>query len=223
VLVQPFFGIWSDNSRLRWGRRRPFIASGAFATIFFLLGFAWVKTVVDTGVWLTFGNEDVQQDTYQRLLIAWASLFICFLNIAIQAVQCGARALIVDKCPPHQQDRANACASCMIGIGNIISYSIGSSDLSSIVLSPDESQVKGMSLLASSILGLTVWLTCVSITEDNLPLLQSRTDFKSPYALETLKQIFTAAKNLSALSKRVYIVQFFSWMGWFAFLTYNTM
>ena len=33
TLVQPYVGMKSDNCRMRWGRRRPFIVGGAIATI----------------------------------------------------------------------------------------------------------------------------------------------------------------------------------------------
>ncbi|TAQ88647.1 hypothetical protein B7494_g3024 [Chlorociboria aeruginascens] len=191
VCVQPYFGVWSDSSHFRWGRRRPFIAFGALGTILSLLGLAWVKAVADSSVWLTVGIDGVHRHTFQKLVTILATVFIWFLNVAIQAVQCGSRALIVDKCPPHQQDRASAFASCMIGLGNIISYTSGSLDLSGVVVFQDSGEIKALSLLASSILAFTVLLTCVSITED-CPSRQLRTDFKAPSFLETLRQIFNA-------------------------------
>ena len=188
-----------------------------------LLGFAWVKDIVGSCVFLIFGHEGVKLDVFDGLLTSGAAFFICSLNIAIQAIQCGARALIVDKSPPHQQDRANACASLMIGIGSVISYASSSFDVSGILSSQESSQVKTMSLLVSVILSLSVWLTCASTTEDNTFSFEEAAETKSDSAFGIFKQIFSAVQNLSALSKQVYLVQFFSWMGWFSFLTYNTM
>lgn len=42
VLLQALFGILSDHSRLRWGRRRPFILVGTFLEVVLILSLAWV-------------------------------------------------------------------------------------------------------------------------------------------------------------------------------------
>jgi MFS family permease len=42
VLLQALFGILSDHSRLRWGRRRPFILVGTLLEVVLILSLAWV-------------------------------------------------------------------------------------------------------------------------------------------------------------------------------------
>lgn len=42
VLLQALFGILSDHSRLRWGRRRPFILAGTLLEVVLILCLAWV-------------------------------------------------------------------------------------------------------------------------------------------------------------------------------------
>ena len=42
VLLQALFGILSDHSRLRWGRRRPFILVGTLLEVLLILSLAWV-------------------------------------------------------------------------------------------------------------------------------------------------------------------------------------
>jgi MFS family permease len=42
VLLQALFGILSDHSRLRWGRRRPFILAGTLLEVLVILSLAWV-------------------------------------------------------------------------------------------------------------------------------------------------------------------------------------
>jgi len=42
VLLQALFGILSDHSRLRWGRRRPFILAGTLLEVLLILSLAWV-------------------------------------------------------------------------------------------------------------------------------------------------------------------------------------
>lgn len=42
AFLNPFVGNWSDNARTRWGRRRPFIVVGAFATASLLPVIWWI-------------------------------------------------------------------------------------------------------------------------------------------------------------------------------------
>jgi len=221
VLVQPYFGIWSDNCQSKWGRRKPFIVCGAVAVVASLLAFAWVKNIVEICVLIFFGH--LEQTFVKALYAITAGLFICSLNVAIQAIQCGARALIVDKVSPHEQDQANACASLMIGIGSVVSYANSSFDISGNLLSGKIAQVKVISILTSVILAASVWITCTSIKERNAMCSSQEKEVKLGSISRKMKQIFKATQNLSPLSRQVYRVQFFSWVGWFIFLTYNTM
>lgn len=42
LLTQALFGLLSDHSRLRWGRRRPFVFAGAVLEVFAILSMAWI-------------------------------------------------------------------------------------------------------------------------------------------------------------------------------------
>ena len=42
VLAQSMFGLLSDRSRLKWGRRRPFIFAGTLLEIFVIVSIAWI-------------------------------------------------------------------------------------------------------------------------------------------------------------------------------------
>lgn len=46
TLVQPYVGMLSDNCRIRWGKRKPFMIGGAVATIISLMCLAWTKEIV---------------------------------------------------------------------------------------------------------------------------------------------------------------------------------
>lgn len=56
TLVQPYIGIRSDNCRISWGKRKPFMIVGGAVTIATLLGLAWVKEIVG-GVFVLFGGD----------------------------------------------------------------------------------------------------------------------------------------------------------------------
>ena len=55
VLLQALFGILSDHSRLRWGRRRPFIFIGTLVEVVLILSLAWVAGLQGmTGYYVLF-------------------------------------------------------------------------------------------------------------------------------------------------------------------------
>lgn len=56
LLAQALFGLLSDRSRLKWGRRRPFIFVGAILESFVILGLAWIAGLEGlTGYAILFG------------------------------------------------------------------------------------------------------------------------------------------------------------------------
>lgn len=56
LLAQALFGLISDHSRLKWGRRRPFIFLGTILEAIIILGMAWVAGMAGmTGYTLLFG------------------------------------------------------------------------------------------------------------------------------------------------------------------------
>lgn len=225
VVIQPIFGIWSDHILTRFGRRRPFIILGTSAAVLSLLCFGWIEDIVNSFISLLF-RDKISSDVSQIVLVMGAALCICCLNISIQAIQCGVRALMIDKCPSHQQDTASGLASMMIGIGNILSYSAGSIDLSNLFRSNETTQIKPSSIFVSITLTFTIALTCTFITEEIPDATEGnpRNQLIEGWGLlKSFKLIGAAARNLSPLAKQVHLVQFFTWIGWHIFLNYNTV
>jgi solute carrier family 45 protein 1/2/4 len=124
TLVQPYVGMLSDNCRLRWGKRKPFMLGGAAATICSLMFLAWTKEIV-TGVLGLFG-ADPESDGVKITVICIAVLWVYILDFAINTgmsrlavlclprrvtvlticpVQAAIRAFIVDCAPAHQQGK----------------------------------------------------------------------------------------------------------------------
>ena len=46
LVMQPLVGAVTDNSRSRWGRRRPFMIGGSILVVMCLLVLGWTKEVV---------------------------------------------------------------------------------------------------------------------------------------------------------------------------------
>ena len=81
TLVQPYVGIRSDNCRISWGRRAPFMLSGAFATAVSLLCLAWTRELVHGFLGL-FG-ADPESHGVQVCSIIFAIVCVYVLDFAI--------------------------------------------------------------------------------------------------------------------------------------------
>jgi MFS family permease len=76
VLAQAMFGLLSDRSRLKWGRRRPFIFSGTLLEILVILSIAWIAglqgltgyTVLFTAYILSMILDNMSQAGTQGLI-----------------------------------------------------------------------------------------------------------------------------------------------------------
>lgn len=81
TLVQPYVGMLSDNCRVSWGRRKPFMIGGALATSFCLLFIPWTKEIV-AGVLRIFG-ADPASDGIKTFTIIVAVVMVYVLDIAV--------------------------------------------------------------------------------------------------------------------------------------------
>jgi solute carrier family 45 protein 1/2/4 len=81
VLVQPYVGLKSDNCRIRWGKRRPFIIGGAIATIASLMLLGWAREIVG-GIGGLFG-ADAESYAVRTSTMFFAILLIYVLDFAI--------------------------------------------------------------------------------------------------------------------------------------------
>lgn len=81
VLVQPYVGMKSDNCRIRWGRRRPFIVGGTIATIASLMILAWAREIVSS--FLGIFGADPDSEGVKTSVVLFAVLFVYILDFAI--------------------------------------------------------------------------------------------------------------------------------------------
>ena len=81
ALVQPYVGIRSDNCRISWGKRKPFMIAGGSATIVALLALAWTREMV-AGVLGIFGVASDSKGV-KVTAIVFAIVFMYVLDFAI--------------------------------------------------------------------------------------------------------------------------------------------
>ncbi|KAF2261182.1 hypothetical protein CC78DRAFT_535893 [Lojkania enalia] len=218
TLVQPFVGLKSDNCRLRWGKRRPFIVGGAIATITSLLLLAWAREIV--GGFLGIFGADRESKGVRFSIMFWAVLFIYILDFAINVIQAGIRAYIVDCTPTHQQEAANAWMIRSSGVGNIVGFLAGNAKLPDYFPWLGNSQFQVLCAIASIIMGLTVAISCGTVSErdprfDDAPQVQGG-------VVAFFKSLYRSVRKLPPQIRRVCEVQLAAWIGWFPFLFYIT-
>ncbi|CAI6335255.1 unnamed protein product [Periconia digitata] len=213
ALVQPIVGAISDSSRSRWGRRRPFIVGGGLGVCLSLLTLAWVGSI---------GGSNA--------MIVQAAAIICILvlNVSMQPLQAGLRALIVDVCPKEQQSVASAWAGRLAGGSNILGYVFGSLPLWGAITEnsgngngDETTRFRFMTVLSISVLAVTILATVYFIKEEDFGE-KEYTPEGSNLVVRCLRDVKDGWKYMPLQSRRVCFVQFFAWMGWFGFLFYST-
>lgn len=206
LVIQPLVGVLSDNCTSRFGRRRPYIVGSTVAVIVCLAVIGWTREIA--------GQDN-------PLLVIWLAVIAFYvLDFAINSIQATMRALIVDILPPSQQDTGNAWASRMIGFGNVVGYLMGFLDLVHVFPSIGSTHLQVLTTLASLSLAATVAITCYYVTET--PINRLSTLSGSYDGLRALRTLYSSFRSLPVVIKHVCRIQFFSWIGWFPFLFYNT-
>lgn len=219
TLVVPYVGVLSDNCRLRWGKRRPFMVGGTVATITGLLFLGWAREIVG-GVLGLFGADPESKGVKVVIIIA-AVIGIYVLDIAINTVQAAIRAFIVDCAPAHQQEEANSMASRVTGIGNIVGYMAGYINLPAYLWFFGDTQFKILCVIASVGLGITIALSTAVIRERD-PRIDGSSLKKTPNIFSFFFNIFTSIKRLPPQTMHVCQVQFCAWVGFFPLLFYTS-
>ncbi|EPE07305.1 general alpha-glucoside permease [Ophiostoma piceae UAMH 11346] len=222
TLVQPYVGMLSDNCRISWGKRKPFMLVGAAATMVSLMCLAWTKEMVAGPLKLIFG-ADPASDGVRVAIIVVAVIWVYILDFAINTVQAAIRAFIVDCAPAHQQEAANSMASRITGVGNIIGYVAGYADLPRITWWLGDTQFKDLCAIASIALGSTVVLSCVLIRERDPRLEGPLAAHKQPGGVVSFfRKIFLSISRLPPQIRKVCQVQFCAWVGFFPMLFYTS-
>jgi len=211
---------------------------GAISTMICLLAIAWTREIVG-GVGALFGADDDSRGI-QIARQGWAILLVYVLDFAINVseynchfqiprgqmlimsiVQAAIRAFIVDCAPTHQQEDANAWASRITGVGNIIGYLSGYVYLPSIIPFLGDTQFKALCAIACFLMALTLTISCVFINERD-PRLLGEPNVQGAGVLAFFKSLFRSMRNLPPQIRKICLVQVFAWVAWFPFLFYIT-
>lgn len=184
-----------------------------------MIALAWVKVIIE-GLALALGGNP-HHIAVQIFVVVLAAIWIYALNISIQPLQAGLRALIVENCPAHQQNQASAWASAMVGAGNIVGYFSGFIQLPELFDSTTLTQFQGLCLIASLALLITIPINCYWVVEKS-PSNKSLSSLERAGLAGVLRDLSRTYKVLPIKIRKVFHIQFCAWIGWFPFLFYST-
>ncbi|CAN7004845.1 unnamed protein product [Brassica rapa subsp. trilocularis] len=221
MLVQPTVGYYSDRCTSKFGRRRPFIASGAVlvAVAGILIGYA-----ADIGRVL----GDKLEETVKVRAICIFALGFWILDVANNTLQGPCRAFLADLAAgdARKTRTANAFFSFFMAVGNILGYAAGSyTNLHKIFpFTMTEAcdiycaNLKSCFFL-SIILLLFVTVSSLGYVKDKQwSPEEADSDVKTPF----FGEVFGAFKVMERPMWMLIIVTALNWIAWFPFLLFDT-
>lgn len=212
MVVQPIIGVLSDNTKSRFGRRRPYLLGGAIITALALWAFPHSAGISD------FISKicHFEMPAWGGLLIA--ALLIWVIDACINIAQGPYRSLIPDVVPREQHAQANSYISLAIGLGSVIAM----------IVAPAlkyffnyQMSISAQFVMAGLAFALAMLWTCLTIKEH-------RTDINNDEIAqndETKKSFWQSLKEFFLLSpevKKICTMQFFTWIGMMCLLIYVT-
>lgn len=225
LLVQPIVGYFSDRTKNRLGRRRPFIIVGALfvAISVFLIGFA-----ADLG---HIAGDRLDQEMKPRAVAIFVVGF-WILDVANNMLQGPCRALLADlSANDHKRMRvANAFFSFFMAVGNVLGYAVGSiSNLykllpftATIACDVYCANLKTCFLIDIVFLAVVTISVVVSVKEvqhqSQKELAKGEPEPMTPFS----KEVTSAFKNLTKPMWLLYLVTALNWVAWFPFILYDT-
>ncbi|KAL8677858.1 MAG: hypothetical protein Q9186_005744 [Xanthomendoza sp. 1 TL-2023] len=213
LVMGPVVGVLADNSKSKYGRRRPFMVGGAIVVSMGLLVLGWTAEIV---------GFFIPESELRRVLTVTLAVFSIYLvDFAINAIQSTSRSLIVDTLPIPKQQKGSAWASRMIAIGHLAGYGVSTIDLLKVLgKSLGNSQFKQCTVIAALALLLSVGVTSWAV--DERVLIASKDADVKTGAVKVVGKILKTTWNLPNRIRSICWVQFWAWIGWFPFLFYSS-
>lgn len=132
---------------------------GVVGVVVCLMGLAHFKGIVSFFL--------KKQPRIERVVVVVVSVVMIYLlDFSINIVQASSRALIIDMVPAEQQDTANAWASRMIGVFNVVGYMNGYLDLPKIAPVFGNTEFKALSFISSMVLVVCMCITFFTAKEN---------------------------------------------------------
>ena len=209
MVVQPIIGVLSDNTKSRFGRRRPYLLGGALITALALWAFPHSAGISDIIGKLFHFN----MPSWGGLLIA--AIMIWVIDACINIAQGPYRSLIPDVVPKEQHAQANSYISLAIGLGSVIAM----------VVAPAlkyffdyQMSIPAQFVMAGVAFSLAMLWTCIMIKEKStaqenntkqLTLPEVEKEIKKDGFWKSMTEFFLLSPEVS----KICLMQFFTWIG----------
>ena len=230
MIVQPILGAVSDNFRPQpgFGRRKPFILTGTLGTVASMIGLAWIGETVAAF------EAIASKDLCQVIRLVFAFVWVYALNVSLQPLQGGIRTMLFESCSRQQQVQVASWYSIIIAIGNVCGYFLGSMSLHKlgIPLISRMTQFQALCTIISILLLATTIITCFcanegipAVSEDRNAGLEevfSVSSNRGSVITRAVRENLKCLRSLPGYIIHVFQIQFFTWLGWFPVIYYQT-
>jgi len=211
MVVQPLIGVLSDNTKSRFGRRRPYLLCGALITALALWAFP-----------NSAGISDFLGHLFHITMPAWgglliAAILIWVIDACINIAQGPYRALIPDVVPPEQHSVANSYISLAIGLGSVIAAA--TAPVLKYVFNYQMS-IQAQFIMAALAFSLAMTWTCLTIHEKST--LNAVTESDNPEDNKSFGQKLKEFFLLSPEVAKICVMQFFTWIGMMCMMIFFT-
>ncbi|KAL7246648.1 hypothetical protein ACSBR2_001700 [Camellia fascicularis] len=228
LIIQPIVGYYSDHCTSKYGRRRPYIVSGAVLVAFavILIGFA-----ADMGNIL---GDSLIERTKPRAVVLFVIGF-WILDVANNTLQGPCRAFLADLSGNNhsKMSAANAFFSFFMAVGNVLGYAAGSYPrlyhifpfTKTKACEPYCANLKTCFIFSVLLLTILTTLACSLVKETPLSSIEANKNGKELEGEESklfFSQLGSALKNISKPMILLLAVTSLNWIGWFPFTLYDT-
>lgn len=179
-----------------------------------MLCLAWVDLI--TIIFLHQPTNGLASN-HNTVLVILAMVFTFTTYVSFQAVQVGLRALVTDRSTPLQQAVANFWVGRHTSLAAALGYVAAYMDLPRHVHYIGKTTFAGTSVLTAVYLSITITITCLLVSEEPCITVKN----SPPRRRETFRVMRNVFLGTSNQIRLIFIVQFFSWFGWFPFLFYT--
>lgn len=203
MVVQPLIGALSDKTKSRFGRRRPYLLSGAI--------------IASIALWLFPNSGNIAAALHLPAIFGLiiAAVMIWIIDACINIAQGPYRALIPDVVPVEQHAVANSYISLAIGLGSVIAAA--TAPFLKFAFNYQMS-IPAQFIMAALAFSLAMIWTCLTIKEHST--LDSDVEDKNEQVgfWQSMKEFFALSPQVS----KICVMQFFTWIGMMCLLIFFT-
>lgn len=211
MIIQPMIGVISDNTKSRFGRRRPYLLAGAVITAIALWIFPHSASISGA-----LGNLlHVNMPAWGGVVVA--AVMIWIIDACINIAQGPYRSLIPDVVPQEQHAQANSYISLAIGLGSVVAMLIA--PMLKFFFDYQMPRDAQFAMAGIAFVLAMIW-TCMTIKEKSSLVsynTESQTDASEQQSFgEKLKDFFLLSPEVA----KICTMQFFTWIGMMCLLIY---